>query len=180
MQLTPDDPKLTAYALGELDARERAAVEAALARSPECRRAVDEIRALGTELTTALAADTATALDALPSLAPTGGEGEERGGRAGRGQGHLPTVAAVADGGLGCCGGGRGGVLRDEGLAAGADSSQQLHARTHEQATAEADRARNYARPVFHGCWREHAEQQRHAILTRRAHAEIDCARPDQ
>ena len=79
MQLTPDDPKLTAYALGELDAGERAAVEAALARSPECRRAVAEIRALGTELTTALAADTATALDALPSLAPSGGEGRGEG-----------------------------------------------------------------------------------------------------
>lgn len=61
MNLTPDDPKLTAYALGELDATERAAVEAALARSPECRRAVDEIRALAGELTTELAQDAATA-----------------------------------------------------------------------------------------------------------------------
>ncbi|MEQ2010039.1 MAG: zf-HC2 domain-containing protein, partial [Limisphaerales bacterium] len=55
MNLTPDDPKLTAYALGELDATERAAVEAALAHSPECRRAVEEIRALAGELTTELA-----------------------------------------------------------------------------------------------------------------------------
>jgi secreted protein with Ig-like and vWFA domain/anti-sigma factor RsiW len=69
MNLTPDDPKLTAYALGELDATERAAVEAALTRSPECRRAVAEIRALGVELATSLAADTATALGTLPSLA---------------------------------------------------------------------------------------------------------------
>lgn len=68
MNLTPDDPKLTAYALGELDATEGAAVEAALARSPECRRAVEEIRALGGELTNALAADAATARDALPTL----------------------------------------------------------------------------------------------------------------
>ena len=67
MNLTPDDPKLTAYALGELDATERAAVEAALARSPECRRAVEEIRALGNELTAELAADTAIALGALPN-----------------------------------------------------------------------------------------------------------------
>jgi secreted protein with Ig-like and vWFA domain len=70
MNLTPDDPKLTAYALGELDATERAAVEAALARSPECRRAVAEIRALGGELQSALAADAATALNTLDSLAP--------------------------------------------------------------------------------------------------------------
>ncbi len=68
MNLTPDDPKLTAYALGELDAGERAAVEAALARSPECRRAVAEIRARGGDLTNALAADAATARDALPTL----------------------------------------------------------------------------------------------------------------
>lgn len=67
MNLTPDDPKLTAYALGELDATERAAVEAALTRSPECRRAVEEIRALSAELTTELAADTATALATLPN-----------------------------------------------------------------------------------------------------------------
>jgi len=66
MNLTPDDPKLTAYALGELDASERAAVEAALARSPGCRRAVDEIRALGGELSNALVADAATALSTLP------------------------------------------------------------------------------------------------------------------
>ena len=79
MNLTPDDPKLTAYALGELDASERAAIEAALARSPECRRAVEEIRALSGELTTALAADTATALRTLPSLAPIGGEGRGEG-----------------------------------------------------------------------------------------------------
>jgi Ca-activated chloride channel family protein len=89
MNLTPDDPKLTAYALGELDADERAAVEAALARSPECRRAVAEIRALGTELTTALAADAATALDALPSLAPIGGEG--------RGEGASRAAQSAAD-----------------------------------------------------------------------------------
>jgi len=66
MNLTPDDPKLTAYALGELDASERAAVEAALANSPECRRTVAEIRALSGELTNAFVADAATALPTLP------------------------------------------------------------------------------------------------------------------
>ena len=72
MKLTPDDPKLTAYALGELDATERAAVEAALARSPECRRAVEEIRALAGALTTELAQDAATA-----TLAPVGRDSVE-------------------------------------------------------------------------------------------------------
>ncbi|MEW6305645.1 MAG: von Willebrand factor type A domain-containing protein [Verrucomicrobiota bacterium] len=46
MKLSPDDPKLTAYALGELNPAERADVERALADSPECRQAVEEIREL--------------------------------------------------------------------------------------------------------------------------------------
>src|SRR6185295_9320429 len=47
MKLTPDDPRLTAYALGELDATERAEIEAALKHSPECRQVVEEIQQLG-------------------------------------------------------------------------------------------------------------------------------------
>ncbi len=41
-----DDSLLTAYAVGELDAAESAAVEARLAEDPEARRAVEEIRRL--------------------------------------------------------------------------------------------------------------------------------------
>jgi Ca-activated chloride channel family protein len=44
MKLAPDDPRLTAYALGELDEHECAAVETALRDSTECRQAVEEIR----------------------------------------------------------------------------------------------------------------------------------------
>ncbi len=40
----PDDPRLTAYALGELDPNERAQVEAMLADSAEARTALEEIR----------------------------------------------------------------------------------------------------------------------------------------
>jgi anti-sigma factor RsiW len=40
----PDDPRLTAYALGELDPNERAEVEAMLAESSEARVALEEIR----------------------------------------------------------------------------------------------------------------------------------------
>lgn len=40
----PDDPRLTAYALGELDPNERAEVEAMLAESAEARTALEEIR----------------------------------------------------------------------------------------------------------------------------------------
>jgi|GEM_PF-5477755 len=64
MKLSPDDPKLTAYALGELDAAERAAVEAVLAGSPEARAAVEEIRAAAGRLTSELAAE------ACPELTP--------------------------------------------------------------------------------------------------------------
>ena len=73
MNLTPDDPQLTAYALGELDPAERAAVETALARSPECRRAVAELRALSAELTTELAreaAGTFVAQVSKPAVSP--------------------------------------------------------------------------------------------------------------
>jgi len=55
--LLPDDPKLTAYALGELEGDERAAVEAALRRDPAARAAVDEIRATAAQLAAALAAE---------------------------------------------------------------------------------------------------------------------------
>jgi len=52
--LQPDDPKLTAYALGELSGDERAAVEAALREQPELRSIVEEIRATAQQLAAAL------------------------------------------------------------------------------------------------------------------------------
>lgn len=52
--LQPDDPKLTAYALGELSGDERAAVEAALRECPELRPIVEEIRATALQLAAAL------------------------------------------------------------------------------------------------------------------------------
>lgn len=62
--IRPEDPRLTAYALDELeDAAARAAVEALLRRSKEARRAVDEMRALARDLTEELAAEPAPALD---------------------------------------------------------------------------------------------------------------------
>jgi Ca-activated chloride channel family protein len=44
MTIEPNDPKLTAYVLGELDADDRADVEMTLGESAECRQAVEEIR----------------------------------------------------------------------------------------------------------------------------------------
>lgn len=45
-----DDPKLTAYALGELDAAERADVEALLARDPETKQLVEELQQTARQL----------------------------------------------------------------------------------------------------------------------------------
>jgi Ca-activated chloride channel family protein len=46
MKMNLDDPKLTAYALGELDEAERSSIERAVAKSAEAQRLVDEIREL--------------------------------------------------------------------------------------------------------------------------------------
>jgi len=52
-----DDPRLTAYALGELEANEIPAVEALLAQSPEARAEVEAIREMAGVLGTELAAE---------------------------------------------------------------------------------------------------------------------------
>ena len=44
MTFDPNDPRLTAFVLGELDPDECAAVETMLGDSAECRQAVEEIR----------------------------------------------------------------------------------------------------------------------------------------
>ncbi len=51
---SPDDPRLTAYALGELPEAERAEVEAAVQADPALQTAVAEIRDLASDLTVAL------------------------------------------------------------------------------------------------------------------------------
>jgi len=52
--ISPDDPRLTAYVLGELDETERADVEALLQNSPAAQAAVEEIRATAVQLEAAL------------------------------------------------------------------------------------------------------------------------------
>ena len=64
MTLQPDDPKITAYALGELDDAEVAAVEAALADDPAARAEVEAIRALAGDLTAELAGEAGERLTA--------------------------------------------------------------------------------------------------------------------
>src|SRR3712207_1384591 len=64
MPYDPNDPRLTAFALGELDddPAERAAVEAQVADCAESRRAVDEIRATARLLTEQLRGEPAPGL----------------------------------------------------------------------------------------------------------------------
>jgi Ca-activated chloride channel family protein len=64
--IAPDDPRLTAYALGELEASEVPAVEALLAESAEARAEVDAIRAMAGTLGAELAAEP----EPGPGLAP--------------------------------------------------------------------------------------------------------------
>lgn len=64
MKFSPDDPKLTAYALDELSDAERAEVEAALNADSECRRQVEAIRQAGSLLESALS------LEPSPNLTP--------------------------------------------------------------------------------------------------------------
>src|SRR5437762_13121503 len=50
MKINLDDPKLTAFALGELDEPERSTVAREIAESPEAQRVVDETRELASAL----------------------------------------------------------------------------------------------------------------------------------
>ncbi len=58
-QILPNDPKLTAYALGELEPHERAEVEAVLRANPALQHEVEEIRAAVQHLEVAFAAEAA-------------------------------------------------------------------------------------------------------------------------
>ena len=67
--ITVDDPRLTAYALGELEGDEAAAVAAAVAADPTLAAEVDAVRAFGAGLAAELAAEPAPALDAAARAA---------------------------------------------------------------------------------------------------------------
>ena len=80
MTFDPDDPRLTAYALGELDPAEAAAVDALLADHDEARRFVDDVRETARLLSEHLRSEPA------PGLTPAHREAIE--------VGLQPTVAA--------------------------------------------------------------------------------------
>lgn len=68
LSLTPDDPRLTAFALGELEGAERAQVAAAIAANPALQSAVDDIRATAAQLESVLATEPIPAAPADPAL----------------------------------------------------------------------------------------------------------------
>lgn len=57
MKVNPDDPRLTAYSLGELDAADRKVIEAELEGVAECRRELEEIARTVSVLNAELAAE---------------------------------------------------------------------------------------------------------------------------
>jgi hypothetical protein len=69
MKLDPNDPKLTAYALGELSVEERAVVEQALVESAEARHEVERVRELATLLSQELKKEPLGALSQLQRIA---------------------------------------------------------------------------------------------------------------
>lgn len=64
MKMQPDDPRLTAFALGELEGEEHARVAAAVAAQPDLQAAVAEINFAASHLSAALAAES------LPEVEP--------------------------------------------------------------------------------------------------------------
>ena len=57
MKMNLDDPKLTAFALGELDEPERSTIARRIADSPDAQRFLDETRELANALKTEFAGD---------------------------------------------------------------------------------------------------------------------------
>src|SRR5471032_1338234 len=75
-QFPPDDPRLTAFALGELEGEELAAVEAALRDDPAARAAVEEIRATAAQLEAALGTEPMVPPVAAPLADPYARKGK--------------------------------------------------------------------------------------------------------
>jgi Ca-activated chloride channel family protein len=69
-KFSPEDPRLTAYALGELEGDELAAVEAALRDDPAAQATVAEIRATAAHLQTVLATEPIAPATAAPRTDP--------------------------------------------------------------------------------------------------------------
>lgn len=91
-----DDPNLTAYALGELEGGEKAAMEARLADDPDARRHVAEIRVLASSLERELRAQPSPLTDARRAAIDRALRIEEDGGAMGAWRGPIPWRQAAA------------------------------------------------------------------------------------
>ncbi len=60
---TFDDPRLTAYALGELDGADAVEIEALMAANPDVQQFVDDVRSAASALESEYAAEPASALE---------------------------------------------------------------------------------------------------------------------
>ncbi len=67
MNITPDDPRLTAFALGELEGDEALAIAAVVAADPALMAAVDEVREMVGDLEGALAAEVLPVVEPISS-----------------------------------------------------------------------------------------------------------------
>lgn len=65
MKIPPDDPRLTAFALGELEGAEHASVAAAVAADPALQATVDEINRAAAQLSAALASEPMPAVEPI-------------------------------------------------------------------------------------------------------------------
>ncbi|RUL84626.1 YfbK domain-containing protein [Tautonia sociabilis] len=107
MTFDPDDPRLTAFALGELDEDDRPAVEALVSRSPEAARFVAEVRETAAWLSQTLRSEPAPGLSIVQRIdldARIGGDASRRARRRFRVRRVLSGLAAalaLAAGGFG-------------------------------------------------------------------------------
>src|SRR5688572_911967 len=99
-RINPNDPKWTAYVLGELDEGERAAVERLLGSSDEARTLVEDLKTASQALEGALASDVPPLLHpaqraAVHTAAEARGAGPARGTRLQRLFAPWPTQRAL-------------------------------------------------------------------------------------
>lgn len=69
-RITPDDPRLTAFAFGELEGEENSAVAAAVSKDPALQQVVHEIRQTGNDLVEALESEPLPETNSAPTFVP--------------------------------------------------------------------------------------------------------------
>jgi len=93
--ISSDDPRLTAYALGELEGAELAVVEKAVRADPALQAVVAEIQAMGGELTQALADEDFSAAPQFSSVGMVSDDGGQDDGAKGPRRGKLLSFPAL-------------------------------------------------------------------------------------